>query len=287
MAGMHRRSRRSISAGLGVIGLVLGTVTGMAVSGLRASPTGRGSAPAAGFRNVVYLSHLNNPNQTPGFPGDPRFFMSTAFTVPKDGYYLQYVREGEHTGTHWGAPCHFHVSEVCAGKLPPTSLVLPAVVIDIRAQARRNVDYRASVADMKAWIARYGAMPKDAAVILRTGCDRFWGPDTRPTAPTYYNCGTGRRGMHQPGFSLKAVDWLIGRGILGDRGALGTDTFGPDPGTDGQFRESSAVFHRHRIDLENLTNLGALPPKGGWIVVGGPRNLHGSGSPATIVGLVP
>ena len=47
------------------------------------------------------------------------------------------------------------------------------------------------------------------------------------------------------------------------------------------------MFHRHRIDLENLTNLGALLASGAWIVVGGPRNFRGSGSPATIFGFVP
>jgi kynurenine formamidase len=288
MSGIRRRSPRSFSAGLGLGGLLAGTVLGLGISGLGATPAGTTAAgPAAGFSRVVYLSHLNNPRRTPGFPGDPRFYMTTPFTVPKDGYYLQYVHEGEHTGTHWGAPCHFHVHEVCAGKLPPTSLILPAVVIDIRSKVSRNVDYRATIADMKAWIARYGPMPHSSAVILRTGCDRFWGPDTKPTHSTYYNCGTGRRGLHQPGFALRSVRWLIDHGILGDRGALGTDTFGPDPGTDENFRESSAVFHRHRIDLENLTHLWALPPKGAWIVVGGPRNLHGSGSPATMFGLVP
>jgi kynurenine formamidase len=283
------RSKASLAAVLAV-GLVAGMVLGLGASSYGASPgrsTAAGVGTVAGFHRVVFLSHLNDPHRTPGFPGDPRFSLTTAFTVPKDGYYLQFVQEGEHTGTHWGAPCHFHVGAVCAGKLPPTSLVLPAVVIDIRAKTKENVDYRATIADLKGWIATYGPMPKDAAVILRTGCDRFWGPDTRGTDPTYYNCGTGRRGLHQPGFSLTAVHWLIDHGILGDRGALGTDTFGPDPGTDENFRESSAVFHRHRIDLENLTNLGALPPKGAWIVVGGPRNLHGSGSPATIFGLVP
>ena len=288
MLGIHRRVPRSVTAAVGVAGLVAGTVLGLGISGIGAAPSRiTAPGPAAGFSKVVYLSHLNDPHRTPGFPGDPRFYATTAFTVPKDGYYLQYVREGEHTGTHWGAPCHFHVHEVCAGKLPPTSLILPAVVIDIRAQTGRNVDYRATIADMKAWVHRYGPMPKNAAVILRTGCDRFWGPDATPTHRTYYNCGSGRRGLHQPGFSLRAVRWLIGHGILGDRGALGSDTFGPDPGTDENFRESSAVFHRHRIDLENLTHLWALPPRGAWVVVGGPRNLHGSGSPATMFGLVP
>jgi kynurenine formamidase len=103
----------------------------------------------------------------------------------------------------------------------------------------------------------------------------------------YYNCGTGQAGLHQPGFSLGAVRWLIDRQVLGRQGALGTDTFGPDPGTDDQFRASSLVLHRHRLTLENLTGIGQLPANGAWVVVGGPRNREGSGSPATIYGLVP
>jgi kynurenine formamidase len=287
-----RRSLTSLYAAVLAAALLAGAAFGFAVSDMRAgsaSPTSHRAAATTppGFTKVVFLSHLNDPARTPGFPGDPRYATEVAFTVPRDGFYLQYVHEGEHTGTHWGAPCHFHVEAVCAGQLTPEDLVLPAVVIDIRAERRANVDYRATVADLEAWVATYGAMPEGAAVILWTGCDRWWGPDASPTHRTYYNCGTGERGFHQPGFSLNAVRWLIEQGVLGDRGALGTDTFGPDPGTDARFRESSLVFHRHRIDLENLTNLGALPPTGAWIVVGGPRNLRGSGSPATIFGLLP
>jgi kynurenine formamidase len=98
----------------------------------------------------------------------------------------------------------------------------------------------------------------------------------------YYNCGTGQAGLHQPGFSLGAVRWLIDRQVLGHQGAPGTDTFGPDD----QFRASSLVLHRHRLTLENLTGLGQLPANGAWVVVGGPRNREGSGSPAAIYGLV-
>jgi kynurenine formamidase len=264
---------------------VLATLSVSDASTTAAPPAAAPAQAPPGFRRVVFLSHVNDPARTPGFPGDPEFSLTTAFTVPEDGYYLQYVKEGEHTGSHWGAPCHFHTNELCADQLDPSDLVRPAVVVDVRAKAARNVDYRLSVADLKAWERRYGPMPEGAAVIAWTGCDRFW--SARQTGRNYYNCGSGRPGLHQPGFSLAAVRWLIDRGVLGRQGALGTDTFGPDPGTDEQFRESSLVFHRHRIDLENLTGLGQLPPKGAWVVVGGPRNRHGSGSPATIFGLVP
>jgi kynurenine formamidase len=252
------------------------------------TPASDASGPAhagAGFRRVVFLSHVNDPATTPGFPGDPAFRLSTAFTVPEDGYYLQYVKEGEHTGSHWGAPCHFHEGELCADQLDPGDLVRPAVVIDIRDQVRRNVDYQLTVADLEQWQARHGRMPTGAAVIAWTGCDRWW--SAKQTGRNYYNCGTGKAGLHQPGFSLAAVRWLIDRHILGRQGALGIDTFGPDPGTDEEFQESSLVLHRHRLTLENLTGLGQLPPRGAWVVVGGPRNRDGSGSPATIFGLVP
>src|SRR5438128_7704908 len=155
MRGPGRRTTPA-KAGVALLAMLAGTVAGFTLGGLAARPARSAEAQkVAGFHRVVFLSHINDPKRTPGFPGDPKFFMTTAFTVRKDGYYLQYVREGEHTGTHWGAPCHFHAQEVCAGKLAPASLVLPAVVIDIRAKARRNVDYRASVADLKAWIGRY------------------------------------------------------------------------------------------------------------------------------------
>lgn len=284
-------TRRMIAALAGAL-LFSGGMLTASLIGTRAGASSEGahgpvSVGMPAFTKAVFLSHLNDPKATPGFPGDPAFTTSVAFTVPTDGYYLQYVKEGEHTGTHWGAPCHFHVGAACAGKLDPSDLILPAVVVDIRTQVRRNVDYEATVGDMKAWQADHGPMPKGAAVILLTGCSQWWAAGHAPGTPNYYNCGTGKRGFHQPGFSLRAVKWLIQRGVLGERGALGTDTFGPDPGTDKNFRESSLVFHRHRIDLENLTHVAQLPPSGAWIVVGGPRNLHGSGSPATIYGLLP
>lgn len=76
-------------------------------------------------------------------------------------------------------------------------------------------------------------------------------------------------------------------GRLDERGALGTDTFGPDRGVDDTYGVSVALYDRRRISLENLTNLGALPSTGAWVLVGGPRHAAGSGSTATIFGVLP
>ncbi len=247
----------------------------------------RSAASLPGFGGATFLSHVNDPASTPGFPGDPAFTLETIFTVPRDGFYLQEVHEGEHTGTHYSAPCHFHRGALCADRLEPADFILPAVVVDIRRQVLEDVDYALTVEDLEDWVEAHGPMPSGAAVLAWTGCARFWGAERGPGVPSYYNCGTGERGFHQPGFSEAAVRWLIDEGVLGRRGATGTDTFGPDPGTDGEFMESSLTLRRHRLTLENLTNLGRIPADGGWVVIGGPRNRAGSGAPSTVLGLAP
>lgn len=275
---------------------VKATIAGLAAVAIAASlavgfawGTGRSdtSTTLPGFSDIVSLSHTNAPGRTPLFPGDPAFSLTTVNTVAADGYYLQYVREGEHTGTHYSAPCHFREGKLCAEDLGAADFVLPAVVVDVRSQVAADADHVVTKADLQAWESVNGPMPAGAAVLLWTGCDEFWGPVLGSHRPTYYNCGQPGMKYRQPGFSKWAVRWLIATGVLAKRGALGTDTFGPDPSADATYMESYLTLNRHRFTLENLTNLGQMPTTGGWIVIGGPRNRHGSGAPSTIFGLVP
>ena len=62
---------------------------------------------------------------------------------------------------------------------------------------------------------------------------------------------------------------------------------GIDPGADTAFRANQLLLQHHRIHLENLSGLGEMPPAGGWIIAGGIRIRVGSGSPATVFGLIP
>jgi kynurenine formamidase len=272
----RRQLMRTAAAGVaGMVGATVldpGDVTG-------ASPRPTGNNPLADLR-LVNLSHVNDPATTTLFPGDPEFHLETMATVPVDGFYMQYVMEGEHTGTHWGAPAHFEEGGLTADQLDPMDLYLPAVKVDIRSKAAANADYAATVDDLRAWERRYGRIPDGAAVILWTGWEDKWGTDA------YANLDADGV-VHQPAFSPEAADWLISTGRLGKRGALGTDTFGPDLGTDPNYEVSVMLYHRHRISLENLNNLRSLPAKGAYVLVGGPINANGSGSTATIYGVLP
>jgi kynurenine formamidase len=263
-------------------------VAGGFVAGLAGARRGGGDATGLpGFTRVVSLSHVNSPRRTPLFPGDPAFTLRTVATVPADGFYMQVAREGEHTGTHYSAPCHFREGKACADDLNAADYVLPAVVIDVRDEVAADANHVVTKADLQQWETDHGEMPQGAAVLLWTGCDEFWGPELARNEPTYYNCGQPGSKFSQPGFTQWAVRWLIETGVLGRRGALGSDTFGPDPSSDASFVESWLTLNRHRFTLENLTHLGQLPTSGGWIVIGGPRNRHGSGAASTIFGLVP
>src|SRR5262245_21230965 len=279
---MSTTVRRTLAAAAGLALFVTGAATSTA---LRQPATGaeRAVQPPA-FGRAVFLSHVNAPGRTPLFPGDPAFHIRTVFTVPDDGFYLELVREGAHTGTHYSAPCHFHAGALCMDDLSPSDLILPAVVVDVRDEVANDPDHVVGVQELKAWEDTYGQMPPGAAVLLMTGCSDSWAASGDAN---YFNCGTGRSGVHQPGFSRSAVRWLIRTGVLGKTGATGTDTFGPDPSLDAAFLPSWLTLRKHRVTIENLTNLDALPPAGAWIVLGSPRNVYGSGAPGTVFGLVP
>jgi kynurenine formamidase len=229
---------------------------------------------------LVNLSHVNDPATTPIFPGDPPFLLDTMTTVASDGFYMQHVCEGEHTGTHWGAPAHFQPGGRTADELDLDDLFLPAIKIDVRCQAAADDDYGVTVDDIRAWERRHGRIPRGAAIVLWTGWSSRWGTDD------YANLDEHGK-IHQPGFLPETVQWLIDHRRLSERGAIGTDTFGADRGVDDTYAATTLLFDRRRISLENLTNLRSLPTRGAHILVGGPINRNGSGSTATIMALVP
>jgi kynurenine formamidase len=242
-----------------------------------AGAAGSAAAGPFGFSGVVYLSHVNTLDM-PIFPGDPKFRLRTLFTVEKDGFRLNLMSIGEHSGTHWGSPCHFNLGERCAEDMAPEDFFHPAVVVDARRQSEANADYALTVADLQAFERDHGRIPDNAIVVMWTGWQERW------SDPEEYANADKRGLLHFPGISVEATQWLIENRELG---GLGIDTLGVDPGIDEEFKTNTLLLRGHRIHLENMAGLEQMPPKGGWIVVGGVRNEGGSGSPATVFGLVP
>jgi kynurenine formamidase len=267
-------------AGIGAL-LLTAAAAGIGYAAAAGSPPAGAAKEAArapfGFDKVVYLSHVNTLDM-PIFPGDPPFRLRTLFTVKEDGFRLNYMKIGEHSGTHWGAPCHFNADQRCAEAVSPRDFFHPAVVIDARKQSAANVDYALTVDDLHAFERRHGRIPDNAMVVMWTGFQSRW---VHPAA--YFNADADGV-LHFPGISVQATRWLIDNR---DLGGLGIDTHGVDPGIDEEFKTNTLLLRGHRIHIENMAGLQQMPPNGGWIVVGGVRNEGGSGSPATVFGLVP
>lgn len=273
MTATTRVRRLALTSALVAAGFGAGTLLGV--------PGGAGADHDHGgvldFDEAVFLSHVNTEGM-PIFPGDPEFVLDDTFTVDADGFFLQTMTIGDHSGTHYGAPCHFNADQQCADALEAADFFHPAAVIDIRAQVAANPDYALSLADVKKYEKRHGRIPKDAVVIAYTGWQDRW------SDPVAYFNEDAEGVMHYPGISAEATQWLIDKRELG---GLGIDTHGVDPGADVTFLTNTLLLADHRIHIENMAGLDQLPAKGAWVVVGGVRNAGGSGSAATVFGLIP
>ena len=226
---------------------------------------------------VVDLTHVITPDM-PVWPGDPKPTIKPMATVEKDGYFLNEFSIGEHSGTHFGAPAHFIEGGKTVDAIPADTFILPAVVIDISKKCKNNPDYSLTVEDILSWEKENGKIPEGSLVMAYTGWDEKWGD-----AKEFFGFDENG-GMHFPGFSEEAVIFLMEkRGVKG----LGIDTHGIDPGYDEEYKSNTALFERGGFHLENLANLGKLPPKGFYVFIGALPIKGGSGSPARVLALIP
>ncbi|MBW4682886.1 MAG: cyclase family protein [Microcoleus vaginatus WJT46-NPBG5] len=219
------------------------------------------------YSRVIHLSHGINP-QIPQWPNDPPVEFEPAAELDKDGYYLRRFSMGEHSATHINAPNSFHADGVGIDAYSAESLVVSAVVINIRTQSTTNPDYALTIADVLAWEQQHGKILAGSVVLLYTGWLEKW---LNPVA--FLN------EMHFPGFAAETTRFLLDeRQIAG----VGIDTHGVD-GSDTTFATNRQVLKRQGIVLENLTNLDRLPPTGTTLVIGILRLREGSGSPAAVM----
>ncbi len=187
----------------------------------------------------------------------------------------------EHGGTHMDAPIHFGEAKQTADQVPLSSCIGPAAVIDVRAQAAADRDYRLAVGDIEAWEERNGRLPSGAIVIMWSGWGKYWGDKLR-------YLGTNRPGdianLHFPGFSKEAAQYLI---TERDIAAIGVDTASMDYGQSSDFIVHQIINGANRPGFENLANVDRLPARGAT-VIGLPMKIFGgSGGPARVIALLP
>ncbi|WP_297495999.1 cyclase family protein, partial [Thermococcus sp.] len=80
---------------------------------------------------IVDLS-LPLGEDTPLYPGDPEVRIKPWALIERDGYYMNILKMGEHTGTHVDAPAHFILGGKTVDELPLEKFIGEAFVLDVR-----------------------------------------------------------------------------------------------------------------------------------------------------------
>jgi len=236
---------------------------------------GRRASPRAA--RIISLTHTLH-EAIPIWPGDPHLSIEPVASHEADGYFLQRIALGEHTGTHLVAPRSYHVGSASVDELPDRLLILPAVVIDKSRAAAHNPDLVLQTRDIEAWEVRNRRIEPGVLFLLHTGWSARW-----PQPGRFLNRDRDGR-MHFPGISREAIECLVeDRGVAG----VGIDTHGIDGGLDGSFAASRKLLERPRIALENLANLRRLPRRGALVFIGALPIRGGSGAPARVLALIP
>jgi len=272
-----------------VLGLVFAAVCSLSLS------AGHGAAaaePAAGVRPPIDLRDarlvdLTHPfdDKTIYWPNAPSTFQLNRLSFGKTAAGFFYSANSfctpEHGGTHLDAPIHFAEGGRTMDQIPVGQLIAPAVVVDVRAKAEANPDYRLTAADVQAWEQSHGLIPEGAIVLLHTGWGRRW-----PDRKRYL--GDDKPGdasnLHFPSYSEEAARYLVERRKVG---ALGVDTASIDYGPSQDFIVHQIANGANVPGLENVANLEEVPEAGAWVIALPMKIAGGSGGPVRIVALVP
>ena len=194
-----------------------------------------------------------------------------------------WLKLGEHSGTHFDAPHHWITGkdypDGAVDTIKPQSFVAPVNVIDCSKKAAANVDYLLTVEDVKSWEAEHGAIKAGEWVVMRTDWYKRNGSEAE-----FLN--TDATGPHSPGPTPEAISYIIEQGAVG----WGSETIGTDAGQAGgmnpPFPAHNLMHKANRYGLASLCNLDKLPPKGAILVVAPLKIENGTGSPIRALALV-
>lgn len=197
------------------------------------------------------------------------------------GFFAQRYSLVGQWGTHVDPPVHFIEGLRSIDQIELKEMLLPLVVIDVHEQVAQNPDYTITMADIQSWEKRYGKIPEDAFVAMRTDWSKRW-PD--PVAMVNKDV-TGV--AHYPGWDLAVLKYLYEERKITASGHETTDT---DPGvatSQGDYSLEHYILSQDHYQIELLTNLDKVPPFGALVIVSFPKPKGGSGFPARVFAILP
>ncbi|KAJ3564243.1 hypothetical protein NP233_g8421 [Leucocoprinus birnbaumii] len=213
--------------------------------------------------NITYydLTHPLN-SATLAWPEDPHYKARKYTNIKEHGYEMHEISMSTHTATHIDAPSHFIHGGRTIDQVPLSTLVGPAVFIDLtKRELRENQeitwdDIKSYEADLKPGVI----------VVVCTGWYEKWGEDA------YYE---------HPFMAKEVAKKFIDFGIK----VVGVDTLNPDEtpskgDTKGGYGFHKTLLGADGIIIENLTNTKPLIGRSNVQISLVPLKLEGiDGSP--------
>ena len=229
-----------------------------------------------GFDKVADLSHQLHED-FPTFSGEPQFSLESVYNYSEHYFNENQWTLLEHTGTHMDAPIHFsEAGSLTMDEIPVRDLVVPLVVVDIRAKAAADADALLTPEDLQAWESEHGPIPEGACVAMNSG----W--DARVNQAGAFRNADDAGIMHFPGFHPDSAQFLMEER---DCKGLAVDTLSLDYGGSSDFPVHYSWLPSNRWGLECVANLANLPAKGVTLVVGAPKFQGASGGPTRLIAL--
>lgn len=195
-----------------------------------------------------------------------------------------WLKLGEHSGTHFDAPHHWITGKDYADGFTDTlsvqRLVAPVNVLDFSKECAADPDFLLTVKHIDDWESRNGPIGKGEWVVLRSDWDKFADDEAR-----FLNADA--TGPHTPGPTAEAIRYLIEKGIVGwGSQCIGTDA-GQAGGMDSPFPAHNLLHKNNCFGLASLANLNRLPAKGALLIAAPLKIASGTGSPIRALALVP
>ena len=231
------------------------------------------TVPPTTFSHIVDLTHRLTPD-FPSFFGKA-FEMETLLSREDGGFMLLRLSYAEHVGTHFDAPLHFSEDGASIDEISIDKLVCPLAIVDVRERVARDDDYRLNIADLERFEARHGRIPDGSCVAMYSGWEDQLGTERFKNVDV---AGV----FHFPGFHEEAAEFLIHeRHVNG----IAVDTLSLDIGATDSSPVHNLWLPSGRYGIENVANLGLLPPTGSTLIAGAPKIQGATGGPGRVVAL--
>lgn len=200
--------------------------------------------------------------------------MPTGFYVSARDY-----ESNEHLGTHIDAPNHFVKNHGGVDQISLSSVIGPAIKIDVTNKAKINPDYQVNIDDFHQWEIMHGTIPEGSIILLSTGWGKYW-PQWEKYAGTHKTGENSLKDLHFPGLDPKAAKWLVNiRKIK----AIGIDTFSIDYGQTTHFHSHQLLTKSNIPIFENVADMQKIPDNNFYVYALPMKIKNGTGAPLRII----